>query len=430
MIQTCIMNARVQPPSVDMVKAPPPSPPRNLNPAEAAQVGLLFRVARAKFGLTDIDPLAESPTPATAVAATAPAVKEGARKVKMNQVIDQGDEGEIPQLQHEVYEEMHKVLVSVKGGPVQPEHEPSVDQMCAMRVRILDFKMSPYADFALFTPFHLRHLKHLKFKNHVLQPDGTFKTVEVPGPPSYDAWYASWRVFENTLLMIRTKDAMGVPSPIVTQAALDDYRENFRSLVSDYPESWHLCVVAEDRNRAENFDRIRRKAEQRFLVGLEPEFKPHMPWDFVFRAAAHDRDYWSKHVRDPAMIFLATGGKRKLDPTGSATSRAVDRDGEDGVPKKKKPRKVVVPVLPSFPPPPKGGGKGKGGEKGKGKMKGKLRGQDGLFLQHRDGTQICFAYQKGECNGVCPKGRAHVCQQCLGGHPLKNCRNRPDGRNM
>ena len=64
----------------------------------------------------------------------------------------QGDEGEIPQLEYAMLEEMHKALTEVKGGPVLPEYEPSSDQMSALHVRIVDFKLSPYADFALFTP--------------------------------------------------------------------------------------------------------------------------------------------------------------------------------------------------------------------------------------------------------------------------------------
>ena len=62
-------------------------------------------------------------------------------------------------------------------------------------------------------------------------------------------------------------------------------------------------------------------------------------------------------------------------------------------------------------------GPGQKGKKGnKGKNKGKGRG--GLFSLTPDGRQICYAYnsQYERCNGSC--GRAHVCQMCMGPHPL------------
>ena len=247
-MQNAIMVARVQPPGTPALAV------RALTAVELAQVGVVYRVARQKHGLPDMDPFQIQVPPAPLPGGGTTPVS-GVRKVKFNMVIDQGEEAEIPTLDTKVIEEMHKVLVDIKGGAVRAEHEPSPDQMSALRTRVVDLKASPYADFALFTPYQLRFLKALKFSNHVLQPDGTFKTVEVPGPPNYDAWYASWKVFENTLLMLQIVDSAGALVPIITQSALDDYRESFRELVMNYPEAWRLCVMAEDRNRAENFDR-------------------------------------------------------------------------------------------------------------------------------------------------------------------------------
>ena len=53
------------------------------------------------------------------------------------------------------------------------------------RITLLDG--TPDADFAIFTPFNTRFAKQLKFNNFLLQPDGSFKSVEVPGLPSFDA---------------------------------------------------------------------------------------------------------------------------------------------------------------------------------------------------------------------------------------------------
>ncbi len=102
LIQSCIQTARVQPPCVDLAEAAAPFSSRTFGPVEAAQVGLLFRVARTQFDLVDGNPMVENtPAPAPA-AAPAAAIKEVARKIKFNQAVDQDDEGENPPAQHEM----------------------------------------------------------------------------------------------------------------------------------------------------------------------------------------------------------------------------------------------------------------------------------------------------------------------------------------
>ncbi len=107
-IQAAIRTTRVTPSPITPVtggvaKATAPPPPRTLTPVESSQVGLLYRAARAKFKLDDVDPL-EDKTPATPVKTGSAGglditpTKEDTRKIKFSQVVDQGDEGEIPQL--------------------------------------------------------------------------------------------------------------------------------------------------------------------------------------------------------------------------------------------------------------------------------------------------------------------------------------------
>ena len=254
-----------------------PAAQRGLTVVESTQVGLLWRVARRKAEKADAELFLTTPTPALttgpggvgtgagtgppapAAAAAGPGNDPAKRKIKVSSVLDQADEAEVPELNRAEIDGYFKVLEKNKGGPVRPETEPSPEQVSALKVRLVDLDMSPYADFALFVGFQHRFAKSLKFKNHLLQPDGSFRTVEVPGPPNYDAWLASWSVFENALLMFEVKDAAGDRIPMVTQSALDLYRDRFRDLVVRYPHVWHLLVVAEDRCRAEHFPRLRRK---------------------------------------------------------------------------------------------------------------------------------------------------------------------------
>ena len=285
---------------------------RSLTIVEGTQAGLMVQAARQKYGREAVDPL-DPPAPVAPVQgggqaqpgtnAPKPATL---RKIKNNQVIDQADEGEIPTLDHATLDDHYKVLRAAKGGPVRPETEPSPDQIAAMKARVLEMDLSPYADFAVFVNFQGRFSKALKFLNHVLQPDGTFKAVEVSGPPNFDAWTLSWKVYVNTLLTLEVV-VNGTKMSVVSLSAMEEYHDMFRDLVKNYPEAWHLLVIAEDRCRGEHFPRVRRELEAQHGRGLAPNFEPSRPWDEVFRTASRDRDYWDRHVREPALLFRTAG---------------------------------------------------------------------------------------------------------------------------
>ena len=42
---------------------------------------------------------------------------------------------------------------------------------------------------------------------------------------------------------------------------------------------------------------------------MAPQFDGDVPWIEVFMTASKDRDYWGEHVKDPAQVFLARGGR-------------------------------------------------------------------------------------------------------------------------
>ena len=233
--------------------------------------------------------------------------------------MDQGDEAVVPVLGTVEIDEMFRRLKDIKGGAPLPDAEPSVDQLSALKVRVISQLDTPYADFALFTPFNARFQKSSKVKNFVFQPDGSFKMMEVAGLPNWDTWHAGWRVYANTLLMMAGADPLGTDVAVVSLAFLEEYLENFRSLVMSFPEAWYLCVMAEDRCRAKHFARITRLRQAEHVQGRAPDFNPAAPWDDVFREATRD---WDKHVRDPALIFIAKHGLKRPIPTAAATKLA------------------------------------------------------------------------------------------------------------
>jgi hypothetical protein len=304
---------------------------RSLTPVEVTQAGLMWRVARQKYGLVDLDPYDSDalPQPApgqnsnldsSSTHMTTTSVRQTqTRQVKMSQVLDQANDGVIPVLTQEEVDLFYATLRGVKGGPPLTDADPSPEQISALKVRVIDHGDSPWADFALFTPFNARFLKQLKFKSYVLQSDGSFKTVEVPGPANFEIWQSSWKVFQNVLLGLTVQGPDNEVLPVVTPCVLEEYFENFRELVGEYPNAWHLCVVAEDRCRAEHFARIRRKRLLEHQQGLAPGFNPKCPWNDVFREAARDTVYWGREVRNKALAFIANGGESVPMVMGSPT---------------------------------------------------------------------------------------------------------------
>ena len=411
-----------------------PATERELTAVERTQVGLMAQLSQMKLGRNTVDPFSEQLLHAAGGGAPAPAGAAGGgnaghpvRKVKNNQVLDQADEGEVPELTQVTIDEHFKILKRVKGGPVRPEAEPSPDQISAMRVRVLELGLAPYADFGIFVNYQGRFSRTLKFLNHVLQPDGTFRAVEVAGPPNYDSWLSSWRVYENTLLMLEHTVAPGTTEAVVTVAALEEYKDAFRDLTVHYPESWHLLVTAEDRCRAEHFVRLKRDLDEKHGKGLAPDYEPGQPWNGVFRAAARDREYWDRHVREPALLFR-TAGKHKEQPggTGSLTDLTQEKPKPRGTRKSQKERlKAQLTKALAGRPMESGQGQpstgGAGDPTGKAKGRGAKRDNRGRYLTDKQGKPICFGFNNGECKGNCPKQMAHVCQICMGPHPAKGC---------
>jgi len=307
---------------------------RPLTPVEVTQAGLMWRVSRQKFELPDIDPLEPEASPVPVQEPPKPKEHVSAsRRIKISQVLDQANDGDIPALTQAEIDSFYLNLRTVKGGPPLVDADPTPDQIAAVKARIIDHQETPWADFALFTPFNSRFLKQLKFKSFILQQDGSFKGVEVPGPASFEVWQSSWKVFANVLLGLTVTDPLSKETlPVVTPSALEEYFENFRELVSSYPEVWHLLVVAEDRCRAEHFARLRRQKIQDHKQGQAPGFNPLQPWDEIFRAAARDKVYWDKAVRDPAIAFLARSSKRSGHE--SAVSEADTEWAEQGLSKR------------------------------------------------------------------------------------------------
>jgi hypothetical protein len=392
---------------------------RALNLAERAALGLGFRAARVRYQLPDIIP-ADPRQAAAGLPPAPPLPADRSRQVTVATVLDPADAGVVVPLDAAEVDDHFAAVAARRGGPIREAAEPTADQIGAMKARVLVHKEVPYADFSILTPYGRRLQKHLKTKSWTMNPDGKWYAVEVPGPSSYNEWLCCWRVYENLLLGLRE----GVPPvALFNIASLEAYAENVRVLSAEFPDLWGLVCRAEDRCRAEHLVRVRRRMQIAHDAGMCPSFQPNAPWDSVFRGAAEDESFWNKEVRHPALHVLAQhsriGERAEAAAAAIADGRAgasrfasVRQPGEVGI---KRPRQDDYDDAPPPPQaPPTRSQPDKQGEHPK--KFGKL------FGTTREGTPICFKYQRDKCSSdVCPAQRAHVCQGCLGPHPHRKC---------
>lgn len=425
---------------------------RPLTPVESTQVGLAWRVARQVFKLRDIDLSNDNPVPEAKVGISFPpaAVPQreeipASKRVKCSSVIDQSDETEIRNLSSDEVARFFQNHIDVVGAEPLEECCPTPEQISALYDKVVIRGEEPYADFSVLTPFGRRVQKLLRMRSWLLQQDGSYRPIDVPGPPTFEAWYACFRVYRAVLLMLQYASGKVIVKP----ASIEAYLEAFRKLASLHPESWHLCALAEDRCRGEHFARIKRELARahsaNVTLPLGVVYDPEAPWDAVFSAAARDDRFWDAEVRRPAIAFLARGSSSSCPVVPSAAHEAmanvaaaangrVDSGGGKGaqglgVSRAARQKRKLRAMLDSQGPgtasgvgfPASSSANAQSGEAHPKKW-------GSLFQTTREGKQICFTFAKGrDCASPCANGRAHVCQFCLQPHKNADCNSKSAG---
>ncbi|CAE8696540.1 unnamed protein product, partial [Polarella glacialis] len=400
---------------------------REATPVEVIQVGLIWRIARQSVGLPDVDPLqvlggsSSAPQPASSAAPSntphymQTPLESPSKRVKTSAVLDQADYTEIQVRSSALMMQHFANHVEVTGAEPLSEVEPTPEQVSAMFERIVVKSEAPYADFSVLTPFGRRLQRTMKTRSWLLQQDGTWKALDVPGPPSFEAWQSCFRVYKAILFMLRY-DQDAVPGPgsqaprkIVSPASIEMYYENFRALSHEFPEAWHLCMSAEDRMRGEHLERIKRLLDRALLQGQVPlgiVYNAANPWDGVFQYAAQDAAFWDANVRRPALTFLAR-------------NRQVPRFEDAAVMNASAGAQQSLYNAESSNTAGQGTKRPAAVQQEKGRQETVEVKWGGVFHTGQCGTQICYEYAKGErgsCSEPCQTQKLHSCQKCLGKH--------------
>ena len=256
-------------------------------------------------------------------------------------------------------------------------------------------------------------LAKMVYLAYLFMPDGSWQKRELPGPPTFEHWWASFCVFRVALLLLKA-----VPPEL-----LDNYADMVKRFSSTYgPQAWFIVYQGEVRMRSENIERLRRRAERVHETAqsahMVSEFDPKLPWATVFKMAVGEecKKWWDDNLHRDALLFL----------TKVRTSSAITDDG------------TVQPALdsqqwtgsePSGPerkrdPDPKAAAqKRKASQQSSAQSSGRQERVAGEVYSRR-GKKLCDFYNDNErCwynEYTCPE--SHACKQCLqSGHPQSEC---------
>ena len=275
---------------------------RPMSAIERGQFALVRRIARLRVQLTANDDVSTSGTVGTTLAisaaAAAPPLPLSEARIKLSVLIDSSMDSELVRIPVLEVRKMYSRYVETRGAEPKEDIEPTIEQLSAVK-QVMDNDLAPYVDFALFGPYGKRFLAKLTLAAWSYLPNGTWLRRDLPGPPTFEHWWSSFRVLRTTFLLLDAVDT----------ELLDNYGELVRGFHNKYGhEAWFLIYLADVRMRNEHFDRMRRHAERDHekdeRAGVKTNFDLRRPWNTVFAKAVADKDWWGDNLHMDAMLYL------------------------------------------------------------------------------------------------------------------------------
>jgi len=275
---------------------------RPMSAIERGHFALLRRICRLRVQLPANDDSSTSGgtlgTTLAIPAAAAPPLPLAEARIKLSVLVDAAMDSELVRLPGLEIRIMYDKYVSTRGAEPSEDIDPTTEQLSAVK-QILDAGLAPYVDFALFGPYGKRFLAKLSMVAWSYLPNGQWLRRDLPGPPTFEYWWSSFRVLRTTFLLLGA----------VETELLDNYGELVRGFHNTYGhEAWFIIYMADVRMRNEHFDRIRRHVERQHdreeLAGIKSDFDVSRPWNTVFAKAVADRDWWGENLHRDAMLYL------------------------------------------------------------------------------------------------------------------------------
>ena len=250
----------------------PDAEPRAMKFAEKASLLLIGEACRATAGMAS-GPPSGSLAPASG---PPPTVSVSVQKVKLSQVLRQGDDTDLevlPQAAMVVGFGRWEAYFGLERRPAE-EAEITIEQFTCMK-HLLESERVPYADFAIWGPFGHRTERKLRIAGQLLQADGTFRSVEIAGPPTLEVWCQSWDVLQTAYVFL---DVLNLGTMVEYKKMICDYHAQYG------PACWLLIYQTEIRFRLEHVERVRRLCMSQHQKAITAKgttaFEPDKPWKF------------------------------------------------------------------------------------------------------------------------------------------------------
>lgn len=365
--------------------------------AQLGQVGIFFRTCRYLCGR-----LPEQIQAAIPMAAAAPAAGPSPRKVKMNNVINQLDDEEVENMDANAINAAYRAYVTQLGGFPPDDEELSNDQLTTLAA-LYKSGRAPYVDMSIWGPFQHRIQRKIKLKGVRFGARGELIAVEMFGPMDFESWRECYMVFRTGSIMLEQ----------VTPAKLDAYEKIIRGFHDRYGKlCWPLIYQADVRARLEQSERVRRRGQQSYetarAAGLNHEFQPNMPWEWVWKELAADHQFWHKEITEPCLLYLSKTSNltQLLDNDAPVSKPGQQAETTSSTPPTAPSRAASTSARPAK--------RQRGSD-----VREHRVGDDGQYTHNRRGIELCKLFQSGECtestNGCCNRNpaRRHQCSKCL-----------------
>ena len=393
---------------------------------------MAFRAGMAESEFVDIDlwnprDIAPPDIQPRSSSTTSSGVKE--RVLKMASLIDTGDESELLPPKAEEVDRWVQNYIAIMGSPPDDSEEPTGAQLAALAKKVFVENLPPYTDFSVWVPFERRMSKVQRCRTFMPLGDGSYLQRELPGPPNFLAWKASWAVFKTAAMMLN----------ICSLSALDSYFRHIERLTTQWPHCWGLIYAADDLARSEKMNKVRRRLSIDAALGrpTPTNWDPTQPWNAVFTEMVAETGFWAERIHHPAAAWVAAGGKgvsvvasegailgtvpgghlllsnETEEQTVSPGKRTqANRDRRQAKKKRMAAEREELATLRKG----SAGGKGRGGKDGP-----KGRGKGGKS-KDQAGNELCFSWasNSGPCAGLSPGAdckctvkRSHKCRICL-----------------
>jgi hypothetical protein len=215
--------------------------------------------------------------------------------IKLATIIDQGSEREVTPLVESEVDAYYAVYRKRMGHDPRPEEDITLEQLSGLKA-LFASGSAPYVDLAIWGPFGQRTQRKLKLSGLILGTDGVLQQVQIFGPPNVESWAAGFAVFRTGCIML---EEVSLSTLALWSTMIAEYSSRYGNAI------WALLYQTEVRARSELLTRTKRAGAaarlQATAAGGTHPFVPEKPWDWVFREAAADGQFWRKELEEKAL---------------------------------------------------------------------------------------------------------------------------------